>query len=418
MQSSILNNTCIRNTVINTEINAVTTRAQAKLQTEPLSSTVNTSSTSTTSQSTCSSAPTVNQLYDFSLAPGIVYRLVGRDDTTIKLFYVPSKLIPDLMAAYHDHPLSGHFGIGHTWSTLRNTYYWSRMKDTIISYIKSCSKCSQFNVDQHKPPGFLQSIQPSNDVFQILVVTDRLSSYVFAKASPTNTAQDTARILMEEIILVHGSPDIIITGQGTHFKNELLHAISNLVGCQRIFSTPYHPQTNGQTERWNSTFVIQITKYCNTDQNNRNIFLPSIVYTYNHGIHSSTGFSPYQLVFGRQPRHPFTPPASTFVFSKPYDHWTQVIKYRNTALHEVQANILHQQQLSKTRFDKNRSHPSFVLGDLVWMKILVERQKLKARYIGPVRIIRILSPVSFIAEDDNLQQFQVHSNNIRCVYFR
>ncbi|CAM2714431.1 unnamed protein product [Rotaria socialis] len=376
MQSSILNNTCIRNTVINTEINAVTTRAQAKLQTEPLSSTVNTSSTSTTSQSTCSSAPTVNQLYDFSLAPGIVYRLVGRDDTTIKLFYVPSKLIPDLMAAYHDHPLSGHFGIGHTWSTLRNTYYWSRMKDTIISYIKSCSKCSQFNVDQHKPPGFLQSIQPSNDVFQILVVTDRLSSYVFAKASPTNTAQDTARILMEEIILVHGSPDIIITGQGTHFKNELLHAISNLVGCQRIFSTPYHPQTNGQTE------------------------------------------SPYQLVFGRQPRHPFTPPASTFVFSKPYDHWTQVIKYRNTALHEVQANILHQQQLSKTRFDKNRSHPSFVLGDLVWMKILVERQKLKARYIGPVRIIRILSPVSFIAEDDNLQQFQVHSNNIRCVYFR
>ncbi|CAF1285547.1 unnamed protein product [Rotaria sp. Silwood1] len=70
-----------------------------------------------------------------------------RDNTTIKLVYAPSKLIPKLMAAYHNHPLSGHFGTGRTWPTLRNTYYWPRMKDTITSYIKSCDKCSQFNVD-------------------------------------------------------------------------------------------------------------------------------------------------------------------------------------------------------------------------------------------------------------------------------
>ncbi|CAF4842199.1 unnamed protein product, partial [Rotaria sp. Silwood2] len=120
------------------------------------------------------------------------------------------------MAAYHDHSLSGHFGTGCTWSTLRNTYYWPHMKGAITSYIKSCDKCSKFNWDRHKPPGFLQSIQLPNDVFQILgmdwwgltttslsgnryvlVITDRLSGYVFAKASPTNTAQDTARILME-----------------------------------------------------------------------------------------------------------------------------------------------------------------------------------------------------------------------------
>ncbi|CAF3909714.1 unnamed protein product, partial [Rotaria sp. Silwood1] len=78
---------------------------------------------------------------------GILYELARRDNTTIKLVYAPSKLIPKLMAAYHNHPLSGHFGTGRTWPTLRNTYYWPRMKDTITSYIKSCDKCSQFNVD-------------------------------------------------------------------------------------------------------------------------------------------------------------------------------------------------------------------------------------------------------------------------------
>ncbi|CAF5154938.1 unnamed protein product, partial [Rotaria sp. Silwood1] len=111
------------------------------------------------------------------------------------------------MTTYHDHPLSGHFGTGRTWSMLRNTYYWPRMKDTVTSYIKSCDKCSQFNVNRRKPPGFLQPIKPPNEVFQVLgmdwwgptttslsgnryvlVITDRLSGYVFAKASPTNTA--------------------------------------------------------------------------------------------------------------------------------------------------------------------------------------------------------------------------------------
>ncbi|CAF4830072.1 unnamed protein product, partial [Rotaria sp. Silwood1] len=182
--------------------------------------------------------------------------------------------------------------------------------------------------------------------------------------------------------------------------------------------TPYHPQTNGQTERWNSTFVTQIAKYCNTDLNNWDTFLPSIVYAYNNGIHSSTGLSPYQLAFGRRQRHTFSPHATTFVFSKPHDYWTQVIQYRNAALKQAKQHIIHQQELSKTRFDKNRSHPNFVVGDLLWMKVFVGRHKLQAQYTGPVRIVRILSLLSFIVEDEHLQQFQVHSNNMRRVYSR
>ncbi|CAF1168418.1 unnamed protein product [Rotaria sp. Silwood1] len=301
---SILEHTCTRNASINAEINAGTTRAQSKLQAQPHTSSPNASSTSTTSQSTCSSLPITTPLHDFSLSRirseqaqdviiqqiiqqirnnrryesfiiqhGILYKLVNRDDTTIKLVYAPSKLIPEIMTTYHDHPLSGHFGTGRTWSMLRNTYYWPRMKDTVTSYIKSCDKCSQFNVNRRKPPGFLQPIKPPNEVFQVLgmdwwgptttslsgnryvlVITDRLSGYVFAKASPTNTAHDTARILMEEIILVHGSPDTIITDQGTHFKNELLQAISHLVGCKQIFF-----DTISSTNKWaNGTMEFDI----------------------------------------------------------------------------------------------------------------------------------------------------------------
>ncbi|CAF4616769.1 unnamed protein product, partial [Rotaria socialis] len=232
----------------------------------------------------------------------------SRGLTNIKVIHAPSKLIPEILQSHHDQSLSGHFGVERTWFLLKNKYYWSHIRTTITSYIKSCEQCSKYNVDRHKTPGFLQPIEPPADVFQIL----GMDCYVFATASPTNTAQDTARILLEEVILVHGSPDIVITNQGTHFNNELLQSITNLIGCKHIFSTPYHPQTNGQTERWNSTFVTQLAKFCNDDHNNSDTYLPSIVYAYNNGVRHSSGFTPYQLAVGRRPRHPFDPAQSSF----------------------------------------------------------------------------------------------------------
>ncbi|CAF4927133.1 unnamed protein product, partial [Rotaria socialis] len=451
----------------NSTINAVTTGVKAKLIAQSVPPTSAESST-TTPQSSAPSPTSEYLPFDFSLSRirfeqeqdpviqqiiqnlyhksdkrnfilknNVLYKLVSRGLTDIKVIYAPSKLIPEILLSHHDHPLSGHFGVEHTWFLLKKKYYWLHMRTMITSYIKSCEQCSKYNVDRHKPPGFLQPIEPPADVFQILgmdwwgpaqtsingnryilVITDRLSGYVFATASPTNTAQDTARILLEEVILVHGSPDIAITDQGTHFNNELLQSITNLIGCKHIFSTPYHPQTNGQTERWNSTFVTQLAKFFNDDHNNWDTYLPSIVYAYNNSVHHSSGFTPYQLAFGRRPHHPFDPARSTFYLKKPHDYWAQIIKYRSIALKQAKDNIIHQQLLSKQRFDKNRSHPIYHINDLVWMKIFSNRTKFDARYTGPVRIVRVLSPVSYIVEDPDLRQFQVHSNNIKRVYPR
>ncbi|CAF3050663.1 unnamed protein product [Rotaria sp. Silwood2] len=137
----------------NAELNAVTTRAQAKLLAQPRSS------PPIAPESTRSSPPTSTQSYDFSLSrirteqntdlniqniiqqirserryssfliqDDILYKLVRRDNAVLKLIYTPATLIPDLLTAYHDHPLSGHFGIARTWSQLRNTYYYVERK--------------------------------------------------------------------------------------------------------------------------------------------------------------------------------------------------------------------------------------------------------------------------------------------------
>ena len=94
------------------------------------------------------------------------------------------------------------------------------------------------------------------------------------------------------------------------------------------------------------------------------------------------------------------------------------MQYKTIAFKYAKHNIMHQQQLSKRRFDKHRSHPQFLPGDLVRMKLLIGRSKLDPRYTGPVRIVQLLSPVSFIFEDQNFQRLQVHSNTIKRVYPR
>ncbi|CAF4119781.1 unnamed protein product [Rotaria sp. Silwood2] len=165
-QSSISSNTSIRNTAMNVKINVVTTRAQAKLLTQAPPSPPTISSTPHASQNAPSSSPSSNQLYDFSLLRmrseqgqdpavqqiiqqvhnrtchksfiiqhDILYKLVRRGNTNIKLLYAPSTVIPGLLAAYHDHHLSGHFDVERTWLALKNTYFWPHMKELVTSYI-------------------------------------------------------------------------------------------------------------------------------------------------------------------------------------------------------------------------------------------------------------------------------------------
>ncbi|CAF1473908.1 unnamed protein product, partial [Didymodactylos carnosus] len=178
---------------------------------------------------------------------GILCKLLPRGKIKRALSYIPKALIKDILFTHHDHPLAGHFGVDRTWNNIKNKYYWPNMKKTIEDYIRSCHQCARFNIQRQKPPGLLQPIEPPDESFQVLgldwwgpapvssdenkyvlIITDRLSGYVIAKASPNNTAQTTAQILFENIFLVHGALEKIITDQGQHFNNELIAAICTL----------------------------------------------------------------------------------------------------------------------------------------------------------------------------------------------
>ncbi len=370
---------------------------------------------------------------------GVLYKVINRTDGSIvQLPWLTASLISDVLFLYHDHPMSGHFGVTRTFHKVREQFFSPRMYDHIKTYIRSCSACAQFNVQRQKKPGFLQCELPPDGVFEImqmdfwkapvrssngnqyvLIITDRLSKFVFARALPAATGAAAAEMLLEDIILKHGSIRYLQSDQGSQFGNELLSAITALTGCQQVFSIPYHPMSNGQVERFNSTFCDQLKKYCHDNLTEWDNYSSAVVWAYNSTLHSTTQFIPYELAFNRRPLSPFVPTPLAVKLMKPHDYWEKANRFKSFAIRSARVNIQQQQIGSKERYDQGRRHPVYQSGDFVWVKQSINRTKFDVRFDGPFVIINRINPVKYLIEHTELGYRQSeHLNNLIPFYDR
>ncbi|CAF1500482.1 unnamed protein product [Didymodactylos carnosus] len=354
----------------------------------------------------------------------------------IKLPWIPSSLRQEILFAYRDHPLGGHFGVKRTYCKIKDHFYWPKMYNYVEQYIQSCRQCARFNTKRRKRPGLLQTQSPPEGVFEVmqmdfwqapirslsgnqyvLAVTDRLSKYVFAKALPSESAKDAAEMLYEDIILNHEAIKYLQSDCGTHFKNELVNALTTLIGCKQSFSVPYHPMSNGQVKRFNATFCDQLKKHNDGNLNDWDEYLQSIVLAYNSGIHATTGYTPYELAFTQKLISPFSPQSTTISLHKLHDYWQKAIRLKKLVLQAARSNIKHQQMLY--RYDQGRAHPMYHVDDLVWIKVLPSRSKLDERYHGPFRVIQKLSEVHYLVEHmEEHYQRETHTNDMSPFYKR
>ncbi|CAF1309686.1 unnamed protein product [Rotaria magnacalcarata] len=287
----------------------------------------------------------------------------------LEVIYLPFSMLKSLLRACHDDPMTGaHFSLDRTYNIIRHYYWWSDMKSTIKRYIESCLLSKQYNVTLNNRYGHLRLIAPPEGPFlligidycgplkrtprenqYVLVKTDPFSRHITALALPNCTAETTAQALFNEYFCKFGIPAVILSDQGSHFRNQLMDNIKNLIGYNHIYSTPYHPQTNGIVERFNAAFIPQISKLQDTQDNNWDEYLQAVVFAYNTGIHKSTKYSPFELLYGRLPRLPISTRPQYFSFVKPSDYFEQLRKtlriYHQAAKHHIvlqqQNNKLH-----------------------------------------------------------------------------
>ena len=125
-----------------------------------------------------------------------------------------------------------------------------------------------------------------------------------------------AEHIADELIKIFarvGIPRDILTDQGSNFNTQLLAELYRLLHIHPICTSPYHPQTDGMVERFNKTLKSMLRKLVEGEGKNWDMFLPYLLFAYREVPQSSTGFSPFELLYGREVRGPLDVLRETWV---------------------------------------------------------------------------------------------------------
>ncbi|CAF4349571.1 unnamed protein product [Rotaria sp. Silwood2] len=218
--------------------------------------------------------------------------------------YVPAGQIrADILKIYHDTPANGaHFGRDKTTRKIQERYYWPTMIADIRNHLNSCLPCAQNNYRRQKLPGKLKPIPPPEGIWKLLNV---LSKFVITKAVRDCSATTAVKFLINDVILKYGTPTCILTDNGTHFTSQVMNKLFENIGVTHLYSTVYHPQTNGQIERFNATMDGKIAALCNERRTDWDEVLQFVTFNYNTSIHATTKQTPFEMMHGRQVTLPF-----------------------------------------------------------------------------------------------------------------
>ena len=331
--------------------------------------------------------------------------------------YVPDSrdLRLRILQMCHDHPVAGHYGREKTLDLVRRDFFWPRLRDDVVDFVKSCTTCARTKVPRHKPYGLLRQlpipVRPWDSISMdfievlplcegsdaILVIADRLTKMAtFIATNKSITSQGLARLYILHVFSKHGIPSDIVSDRGSEFTSEFWRDLGKQLLMKSNLSTSYHPQTDGQTERTNQTLEAYLRAYINYQQDDWVTFLPIAEFAYNNSIHSGTTVSPFFANYGYHPRMTF---ALDPEHTSPESHDTA------EDLSKLHSYVKEELAKSQQRYDisANRDRmepPPFNVGDRVWLNgknIKTKRpmRKLDYRMLGPFDITDKISSHAF-----------------------
>ena len=207
---------------------------------------------------------------------------------------------------------------------MQECFWWPGMTQDLRNHIKKCGHCRKYEaappVVPIKPlacsgPGELlhvdftsieETVPLKEDpvICNVLVLQDHFSKYVVTCVVKDQTGRTATETLRNGYFRLFSAPAYLVSDQGKAFTGHVITHLCELYGVQKLRTSPYHAQTNGQVKRMNQTIIHMISKLEEDRKACWSKHLPELLLAYNATHSTVTGYSPYYLLFDRRPRIP------------------------------------------------------------------------------------------------------------------
>ena len=256
---------------------------------------------------------------------GVMYRRwvpKGRaEDAAVEQIVLPRACRKTVLHLAHTIPLGGHLGRKKTVDRIMKRFYWPTLFRDVADFVKSCTECQKAGgrpvvkapmiplpvIDEPFERVAMDIVGPlprsRAGHRYILVMCDYASRYPEAVPMRCVDAEHVAEELVKIFARV-GLPKEILTDQGSNFTSELLKEMYRLLHVGGIWTSPYHPQTDRLVERFNGTLKSMLRKCAKEEGKDWDQLIPYVLFAYREAPQESTGFSPFELLYGREVRGP------------------------------------------------------------------------------------------------------------------
>ena len=188
----------------------------------------------------------------------------------------------------------------------------------------------------------------------------------------------------------------------------LLGEVYQLRQIQRIRTTPYHPQTDGLVEGFNGTLKMMLRKFVSSNQKDWDEFLPYLLFTYREVPQKSTGFSPFELLYGQRVRGPLDVLRESWTGDETEDTTAVLhvleMKERLEGMSTLVKRAAVKAQQRQKMYDRSAMSRNLDAGDKVLVLLPMQRNLLKLEWVGPYTVTRKVTPVDYEVETPGRQQ--------------
>ena len=352
---------------------------------------------------------------------------------------IPSSLQDTVLKQLHD--LFGDLGIRKTMGKVKERFYWPGYEHDVELHVQECGKCQRCNPPQPQPTAPLETIKATHpfekvswDIMgplpttesgnkYILVVTDLFTKWVEAFALQETSSTTLATVLVDQVISRFGVPNVLHSDQGANLCSAVIKAVCHLLllGMGKTRTSAYHPQGNGQVERFNRTVEAILAKTVKDNQRDWDLCLQKALFAYRTSLHKTTGFTPFHLVFGRTPKLPIDVMLERMEEAdfQDYPPFVQGLHSKlKCAFGQTRGKLSTSHKHQKRFYDRGSRGSELEVGDRVWLYVPAVKpgktKKLSSLWRGPYTVLDKTSPVNYCIQlIGGTASVTVHRNQLK-----